>query len=329
MIQFFFVADLNNALIYAIPLAITSSAIVIPSVVNLGEKSKEFLIYESTFSDILGIMTFYFVLQGFNAPEGENIAVGILLNIGLTLVVAVILSYALTYVFQKITTSTKLFLLISVLMMLYAVGKLMHISSLLIILFFGLLINNHKLFFIGFMKKHINDEKIVDTLNYFKVITLETSFVLRTFFFVVFGMSIAITSLVNLEVLMLALIFLGVLFIIRYLFFRFIANSFMLPSLFVSPRGLITIMLFFSIPAEYNISLFDNGILLYMILISSGIMTLALMTRDKQEALPGILKTTSRFMHADEIDHKDNIIDIEGQIIAEELDQESENNEDK
>ena len=329
MIQFFFVADLNNALIYAIPLAITSSAIVIPSVVNLGEKSKEFLIYESTFSDILGIMTFYFVLQGFNAPEGENIAVGILLNIGLTLVVAVILSYVLTYVFQKITTSTKLFLLISVLMMLYAVGKLMHISSLLIILFFGLLINNYKLFFIGFMKKHINDEKIVDTLNYFKVITLETSFVLRTFFFVVFGMSIAITSLVNLEVLMLALIFLGVLFIIRYLFFRFIANSFMLPSLFVSPRGLITIMLFFSIPAEYNISLFDNGILLYMILISSGIMTLALMTRDKQEALPGILKTTSRFMHADEIDHKDNTVDVEGHIIAEELDQESENNEDK
>lgn len=329
MIQFFFVADLNNALIYAIPLAITSSAIVIPSVVNLGEKSKEFLIYESTFSDILGIMTFYFVLQGFNAPEGENIAAGILLNIGLTLVVAVILSYVLTYVFQKITTSTKLFLLISVLMMLYAVGKLMHISSLLIILFFGLLINNHKLFFIGFMKKHINDEKIVDTLNYFKVITLETSFVLRTFFFVVFGMSIAITSLVNLEVLMLALIFLGVLFIIRYLFFRFIANSFMLPSLFVSPRGLITIMLFFSIPADYNISLFDNGILLYMILISSGIMTLALMTRDKQEALPGILKTTSRFMHADEIDHKDNTVDVEGHIIAEELDQESENNEDK
>ena len=158
---------------------------------------------------------------------------------------------------------------------------------------------------------------------------METSFVLRTFFFVVFGMSIAITSLVNLEVLMLALIFLGVLFIIRYLFFRFIANSFMLPSLFVSPRGLITIMLFFSIPAEYNISLFDNGILLYMILISSGVMTLALMTRDKQESLPGILKTTSRFMHADEIDHKDNTIDLEGHIIAEELGQESENNEDK
>ncbi len=329
LIQYFFVAEFNSALIYAIPLSITSSAIVIPSVVNLDEENKEFLIYESTFSDILGIMSFYFVLQGFNAPEGQNVAGGIFLNIGLTLVVAVVLSYVLTYVFQKITTSTKLFLLISVLMMLYALGKLMHISSLLIILFFGLLINNHKLFFRGFMKKHISDEKIVDTLHYFKVITLETSFVVRTFFFVVFGESIAIASLVNLEVLILALIFLGVLFIIRYLFFRFIANSFMLPSLFVSPRGLITIMLFFSIPSEYAISYFDNGILLYMILISSGIMTLALMTRDKQESLPGILKTTSRFMHATQAEKEGQMTDIEEEIIADELERTSEKTEKK
>jgi hypothetical protein len=62
-----------------------------------------------------------------------------------------------------------------------------------------------------------------------------------------------------------------------------------------------------------------------MILISSGIMTLALMTRDKQEALPGILKTTSRFMHSTVLDNEDQTVDIEGQIIAEEL----ENNEEK
>ncbi len=330
LVQFFFVAELKSALIYAIPLAITSSAIVIPSVVNLTEEPKEFLIYESTFSDILGIMTFYFVLQGYNAPEGESIASAILLNIGLTLLVAIVLSYILTYVFQKINSNTKLFLLISVLMMLYAVGKLMHISSLLIILFFGLLINNHKLFFIGFMKKHANDEKIAETLDYFKVITLETSFVVRTFFFVVFGMSIAIASLINIEVLILALIFLGVLFIIRYLFFRLFANSFMLPSLFVSPRGLITIMLFFSIPSEYSVSLFDNGVLLYMILISSGIMTLALLTRDKEENLPGILKATSRFMKDSQEFKVAHPVDIESKIVAHELEQdENTNNKDE
>jgi Kef-type K+ transport system membrane component KefB len=51
--------DLITALIYAIPLSIMSSAIVIPSVSNLSNEKKEFMIYESTLSDILGIMFFY------------------------------------------------------------------------------------------------------------------------------------------------------------------------------------------------------------------------------------------------------------------------------
>lgn len=296
MIQFFFLAELPQAVVFAIPLAITSSAIVIPSVLNLNEHNKEFLIYESTFSDILGIMVFYFTLQGIEAPEGQNIAFSIVFNILLTLIVAIILSYALTYVFQKIHSNTKLFLLISVLMTLYSVGKLMHISSLLIILFFGLLLNNHRMFFIGFMQKHIDHNKIKDTLDHFKVITLETSFVVRTFFFIVFGMSIVIASLINVQVLILALIFLGVLYVVRYLMFLIFARDFLLPALFVSPRGLITIMLFFTIPEQYSIPLFDNGVLLYMILISSGVMTLALLNRDKQDALPGILKVTSRLI---------------------------------
>lgn len=296
LIEFFFVVGFKKAFIYAIPLSVISSAIVIPSVVNCKEDTKEFLIYESTFSDILGIMLFYFEIEALQAPPGESIGFSITLNILLTLLVAVVLSYGLTIVFQKINSNTKLFLLISVLMLLYSVGKLMHISSLLIILFFGLLINNHKLFFIKGLEKHIDDKKVRQTLTYFKVITLETSFVVRTFFFITFGMSIALSSLVNLEILLISLILMGVMFILRYLIFLMISREFMIPTLFVAPRGLITILLFFSIPAEYQIPHFDNGVLLYIILISSGVMTLALMTREKEEKLPSFLKATSRIM---------------------------------
>ena len=52
-----------QAMIYAVPLSILSSAIIIPSVSFLPEKKKEFCIYESTFSDILGIMFFYFLIS--------------------------------------------------------------------------------------------------------------------------------------------------------------------------------------------------------------------------------------------------------------------------
>src|ERR1700722_1356103 len=46
----------RNSVIYSIPLGIISSAIAIPSVRDLSEHKKEFIIYESTFSDIVGIM---------------------------------------------------------------------------------------------------------------------------------------------------------------------------------------------------------------------------------------------------------------------------------
>ena len=51
-----------HALMLTIPLSILSSAIILPSIEDLNEKKKEFMIYESTFSDIIGIVAFYAVL---------------------------------------------------------------------------------------------------------------------------------------------------------------------------------------------------------------------------------------------------------------------------
>ncbi|UTW63884.1 cation:proton antiporter [bacterium SCSIO 12741] len=300
LFKLFFLAETRSAILFSIPLAIVSSAIVIPSVSNCREEIKEFLIYESTFSDILGIMVFYFVLEGFEAPPGTNLFLDITGNLILTIAISIISAYVLTIIFQNITSQVKLFLLIAVLLMLYSIGKMLHISSLLIILFFGLMINNHKLFFVRGLDKYVDHRRVIQTLKYFKIITLETAFVVRTFFFIVFGMSITLASLVNLEILIISLVFLGVIFIVRYVFFASVAKQFMIPSLFVSPRGLITILLFFAIPESFGIPLFDNGVLLYVILLSSGIMTLALITREKEEKLPGILKATSRMLKAGE-----------------------------
>src|SRR6187551_1338045 len=54
----------RQALVHAIPLSVISSAIAIPSVRTMDEDKKEFVVYESTFSDILGIIAFnYFTSQ--------------------------------------------------------------------------------------------------------------------------------------------------------------------------------------------------------------------------------------------------------------------------
>ena len=54
--------DFLHALLYATPLSIISSAIIIPSIQNFSEEKKSFLIYESTFSDVLGLLMFQVII---------------------------------------------------------------------------------------------------------------------------------------------------------------------------------------------------------------------------------------------------------------------------
>ena len=67
IINQFYHEDPIISLVYAVPLSIVSSAIVIPSVGSLMPEKKEFMIYEGTFSDILGIMFFYFLVENVGA----------------------------------------------------------------------------------------------------------------------------------------------------------------------------------------------------------------------------------------------------------------------
>ena len=64
IIMSFYKVDYLRAMLYGIPVSVISSAIVIPSIGGISEEKREFLIYESAFSDILGIIMFnFFCLQ--------------------------------------------------------------------------------------------------------------------------------------------------------------------------------------------------------------------------------------------------------------------------
>jgi len=270
--------DLYKALIYAVPLSIMSSAIIIPSVGGLKEDKKEFMVYKSTFSDILGIMFFYFLIGAEVGASTSEIAIDVVKNIGVTVIVSILLSYALVYVFQKLTSQVKLFLIIAVLFLMYALGKKLHLSSLLIILFFGLVLNNTPLFFRGKLSKYVNKETVKPIMHDFHILTLESAFVIRTFFFVIFGMFISLKSLIDWKVTIISLGIIGALYAVRFLTLKSIVQKDITPQLYIAPRGLITILLFFVIEShpEFNITQFNEGILLFVIIISSIIMTWAL-----------------------------------------------------
>lgn len=281
--------DMNSAWIYATPLSILSSAIIIPSVVGLNESKKEFHIYESTFSDILGIMLFYFLTGSQEASEHSSGAGGFALNVGLTIVLSVVASYLIVLIFQNIKSNVKLFLLIAVLLLLYSLGKKMHLSSLIIILVFGLLIANMKLFFQGPLSKWLQLDKAKDIYDGLHIITMETAFVVRTFFFVIFGLTISLASLASLNVVIISGLILLSIYLIRFIILRLFVGGDIIPQLFVAPRGLITILLFYAIPKELEIAGFEAGILLFIIIATGLIMTFA-MIYDKQRSGKAIRK---------------------------------------
>ena len=136
-----------TAVVYGIPLSIMSSAIIIPSVGGLSPASREFMVYESTFSDIFGIMAFYLLLGNQQAASSSEVLTNIAINLFGTLAISIVVAYLMVYVLQKIESGVRLFLSIAVLLLIYAIQKLFHLSPLILILIFGLMLNNHKLFF--------------------------------------------------------------------------------------------------------------------------------------------------------------------------------------
>jgi len=272
---------MQSAWLYATPLSILSSAIIIPSVGGLAEEKKEFHIYESTFSDIMGIMMFYFLTGKLNPAEDTG-ASGFALNLVLTIVIALVASYAIILVFQKIKSQAKLFLLIAVLLLLYAIGKKMHLSSLIIILVFGLIVKNVNLFFPGKTKIFLESERMQQIYHELHIVTLETAFVVRTFFFVIFGITIVLSSLLSINVAIVSLLIIASIYAIRFLVLMIFVGKDMLPQLFIAPRGLITVLLFYAIPSEAQIEGFESGILLFVIIATSLVMTWA-MIKDKQK----------------------------------------------
>lgn len=299
--------DLLNALIYAIPLSIMSSAIVIPSVVNLEKNKKEFMIYESTFSDILGIMFFFFIIQSSEYESIGGIFTSISLNLLLTLVISVLASYTLIYFFHKLQSEIRLFLLIAVLILLYAFGKMLHLSSLFIILAFGLILNNQNLFFKGKLKKYIHTESLENVYKQLHLVTIESSFVVRTFFFVIFGLSISLVSLLNVNVLLISLLVSLFIYLVRWLALKIFMRKNFLLELFTAPRGLITILLFFNIPTEFQIAEFQSEILLVTIIASSIIMAVGMIKFGKKTQ-------TSRVIPSPETNIANEVADLLSEI---------------
>lgn len=269
--------ELSMAILYSAPLSVISSAIVIPSIGNLrSPQEREFLVYESCISDIIGIMVFYLAL---NVVDKHNL-IGPLGEFSLSLIVTIVVSFVvaigLILLFKFLNAKVKLFFFISILILIYALGKMMHLSPLILILVFGLVLKNHKLFFKGKLGNIISIMEFKKMEKDFHIITRETAFILRTFFFIVFGLTIDLGSLVDINVILISLMSVILIVLVRIVLLRFFVPKMSEVLLYIAPRGLITVLLFYSIPVTASNEDFQSGVILWVVLITSLYMSYGL-----------------------------------------------------
>ena len=270
----------TTAVVYAIPLSIISSAVAIPSASGLLTKDKEFVVYESTFSDILGIMAFNYALTQYQ-NQAPLIGMQPLFELGLQIVGVIAISIAITYclfqLLQQIDQHIKFFLILALLVLVYAFGKYFHLPALVTIFIFGLFLKNVTALLPQFLQKHLNIEKTHQGLHEFHLLTAESTFLVKTFFFLFFGFSISFGQFDSIMPLLYGSLILVVMIGVRYVYF--LLTQFNLkpgPLMYMSPRGLISILLFLQIKDIDFISkttLIDERVLLVVILLSMFVMT--------------------------------------------------------
>ena len=283
--------EYSTSVIYAIPLSIISSAVAIPSATGLITNNKEFVVYESTFSDILGIMIFYYCIR--QAEKGEAF-IGLepiftlIGQIFLIIGISIVITYLLFQLIQRIEHHVKFFLILALLILAYEVGKdFLKLPSLVLIFIFGIFLSNFTNLIPKSLKKYIKTDDIKKSdLHEFHLLTAESTFLVRTFFFLFFGFSIPLDSFVEFEPYIIGATVLLIMYGVRYFYLALVLNDEeSKPLLYFSPRGLITILLFLSI-SDYDIqksNIVDEKVLLVIIIASMLIMIQGSIKRTKKE----------------------------------------------
>lgn len=276
-------ASLRLCFINAIPFSIISSAIAIPSASVLPKERKEFIVYESSMSDIFGIMLFNFAIT--NESYGFSSYTSLLGETLVVSIMAIAFCIGLLYLMSRITHKLKFFLVISVLVLVYAIGKFNHLSSLVIVLVFGLFLSNAESIRIPIFRKLFLYKNYQQDLEQMHLLSGESAFLVRTFFFLIFGISIDIQSLSDYYGLIYGVIIVFIIYLARFFYQRLFLKTATITELFLSPRGLISILLFLSIPQAERIDGVGEGVMLLVIILTSVIMTIGLMRKQPAEPI--------------------------------------------
>lgn len=264
----------RDSLINAIPFSVISSAVAISGSKNLISSKKEFIVYESSLSDVFGVVFFNFVAlhEEINVSSfGYFFA-----DIFLILIISFAATISLAFLLSKIRHKVKFAPIIILIIMIYFISKIYHLPALIFILLFGIFMGNlDQLKKIKYLDR-IQSETLNREVDKFKELTTEFTFLIRTLFFILFGFLIKTSELLNVKSLIWSIGIVISIFIIRFLVLKLMKIK-LHPLLFISPRGLITVLLFLSIPLGHASKIINNSLLIQVIILTALIMMFGLM----------------------------------------------------
>ncbi|MBK7015690.1 MAG: cation:proton antiporter [Sulfuritalea sp.] len=258
-----------QATLLAIPFAVISSAVAIPSSGFLPQSGREFVLYESSVSDILGVMVFFALLNSDGTLPGilNSLAGGGILS----LLMAVSCAIGLTLLMLRIEGHIRFIPLLAGMFGLYAAGKLLHLSPLIMILLFGLALNNPTLITRFRPFRNWIDESYPATLREFKLFTVELTFAVRGFFFILLGYWTDLSTLNSLHAWITAIVVLLVIYASRYAILRLARVDLADPLTWLAPRGLITVLLFIATKEAIELPAYIDGTIMLVVLISASL----------------------------------------------------------
>lgn len=115
-----------------------------------------------------------------------------------------------------------------------------------------------------------------------QVSATESTFLVRTFFFVVFGYSLQWDLILKLNVILLSFGIVAIIFGLRFGFFKLLAKKHLFPEFLIAPRGLITVLLFYSIPQDLQIGSVNLGSVFLVVVVTA--ITMAAGTWKKRQS---------------------------------------------
>jgi hypothetical protein len=260
--------DAKVAIMAAIPFAVVSSSVAIPAAAGLADNTREFVVYESSLSDILGVLVFYAWVSAQGSVEG--FAADLVGGGALSLVAAAAAAVALFYFINQIVGHVRFLPLLAGLVFLYAIGKELHLSPLIIVLVCGLIINNPNLLTWHAKLRRLQNETYAQTLREFKGLVAELTFATKSFFFLLLGYWTDVRSMLSIEALLVAVSGVAAILASRWAVLKLLRRDGIAQLVWVAPRGLITVLLFLSARETGKLDAFPFGAVMLVVLVTSA-----------------------------------------------------------